>query len=134
MRDRPGRACGFTLLEVLVALAVTAFAIAALGKALSQGIVVAQGLPERSAARWVAHNRIVLRQAAGEWPALQVYRGSAEMGGREWHWEEQVSATEEPRLRRLTVKVGRTPDALSVATLEGFLRQPTRPAPEEQSQ
>lgn len=134
MRGRPGRVCGFTLLEVLVALAVTALAIAALGKALSQGIVVAQGLPERSAARWVAHNRIVLRQAAGEWPALRAYRGSAEMGGQEWHWEEQVSATEEPRLRRLTVKVGRTPDALSVATLEGFLRQPARPAPEEQSQ
>lgn len=134
MRGRPGRACGFTLLEVLVALAVTALAIAALGKALSQGIVVAQGLPERSAARWVAHNRIVLRQAAGEWPALRAYRGSAEMGGREWHWEEQVSATEEPRLRRLTVKVGRTPEALSVATLEGFLRQPAQRAPKEQSQ
>lgn len=134
MRDRPGRACGFTLLEVLVALAVTALSIAALGKALSQGIVVAQGLPERSAARWVAHNRIVLRQAAGEWPAPRAYRGSAEMGGREWHWEEQVSATEEPRLRRLTVKVGRTPEALSVATLEGFLRQPARRSPEEQGQ
>lgn len=134
MRDRPGRACGFTLLEVLVALAVTALAIAALWKALSQGMVVAQGLPERSAARWVAHNRIVLRQAAGEWPAPRAYQGSAEMGGREWHWEEQVSATQEPRLRRLTVKVGRTPKALSLVTLEGFLRQPARPAPQEQAQ
>lgn len=134
MRGRPGRACGFTLLEVLVALAVTALAIAALWKALSQGLVVAQGLPERSAARWVAHNRIVLRQAAGEWPAPRAYRGSAEMGGREWHWEEQVSATEEPRLRRLTVKVGRAPEAPSLATLEGFLRHPARRAPEEQAQ
>ena len=80
MRGRPGRACGFTLLEVLVALAVTALAIAALWKALSQGMVVAQGLPERSAARWVAHNRIVLRQAAGEWPVPRAYQGSAEMG------------------------------------------------------
>lgn len=134
MRGRPGRACGFTLLEVLVALAVTTLAIAGLWKALSQGIVVAQGLPERSAARWVAHNRIVLRQAAGEWPAPRTYQGSAEMGGREWHWEEQVSATEEPRLRRLTVKVGRAPEALSLAALEGFLRHPGRRAPEEQAQ
>ena len=134
MRGGPGRIGGFTLLEVLVALAVTALAIAALWKALSQGIVVAQGLPERSAARWVAHNRIVLRQAAGEWPAPRTYRGNAEMGGREWHWEEQVSATEEPRLRRLTVKVGRTPEALSLAALEGFLRHPGRRAPEEQAQ
>ena len=133
MRGRPGRVCGFTLLEVLVALAVTALAIAALWKALSQGIVVAQGLPERSAARWVAHNRIVLRQAAGEWPAPRIYRGSAAMGGREWHWEEQVSATEEPRLRRLRVKVGRDPAVLSLATLEGFLRHPARPALEEQA-
>ena len=134
MRGSPGRACGFTLLEVLVALAVTALAIAGLWKTLSQGIVVAQGLPERSAARWVAHNRIVLRQAAGEWPAPRAYRGSAEMGGREWHWEEQVSATEEPRLRRLTVKVGRDTEALSLVTLEGFLRHPGRRAPEEQAQ
>ena len=134
MRGGLGRIGGFTLLEVLVALAVTALAIAALWKALSQGIVVAQGLPERSAARWVAHNRIVLRQAAGEWPAPRTYRGRAAMGGREWHWEEQVSATEEPRLRRLTVKVGRTPEALSLAALEGFLRHPVRRAPEEQAQ
>ena len=134
MRGGPGRIGGFTLLEVLVALAVTALAIAALWKALSQGIVVAQGLPERSAARWVAHNRIVLRQAVGEWPAPRAYRGSAAMGGREWHWEEQISATEEPRLRRLTVKVGRTPEALSLVALEGFLRHPGRRAPEEQAQ
>lgn len=117
-----GRTGGFTLLEVLAALAVMTFALAALWKVLSQGIVMADDLPDRVLARWVAHNRIVLRQATGQWPDTRVYEGNEEMAGTEWYWEEQVSGTSEPQLRRLTVTVGKTPDSLSLATLEGFIR------------
>ena len=54
---------GFTLLEVLVALAVLVLALAALWNVLRQGIAVADALPDRVLAHRVAHNRVVLHQA-----------------------------------------------------------------------
>ena len=114
---------GFTLLEVLVAMAVLVFALAALWKALNQGVAVSAALPDRIVANWVAHNRIVLRQTGAQWPNAQVYRGSEEMAGRTWYWEEAVTTTGEPQLRRITVRVGAAPDALTLATLEGFVKQ-----------
>lgn len=121
---RPGTSCGFTLLEVLVALAVMSFALAALWKVLDQGIAITDALPDRVAARWVAQNRLVLRQAEQRWPAPEVYKGHEELAGKTWYWEEEISSTGEPALRRITVTVGRAPDALTLVSLEGFLRQP----------
>lgn len=121
---------GFTLLEVLVAMAVMVFALAALWKALNQGVAVSAALPDRIVANWVAHNRIVLRQAGAQWPEARVYRGSEEMAGRTWYWEEAVTSTGELQLRRITVRVGAAPEALTLATLEGFIRQPLTHAAE----
>ena len=122
-----GAVRGFTLLEVLVALALTAAGLAALWNVLNQGVVISGALPDRVVARWVAHNRVVLRQAGAQWPEPQVYRGAEEMAGRTWHWEEEVASTSEPRLRRITVRVGASPEALTLATLDGFIRQPHPP-------
>ena len=115
---------GFTLLEVLVALTVMVFALAALWKALNVSIALSGALPQRVVARWVAHNRVVLRQAGEQWPEPQVYRGSEEMAGRTWYWEEEVGSTSEPQLRRITVRVGAGPDALTLATMEGLIKRP----------
>lgn len=115
---------GFTLVEVLAALAVVAFALAALWKGLGQGIAVTQGLPERLVARWVAENRLVLRQARDEWPEARTYEGTTRMGGREWAWEEQIKTTEEEALRRVTIQVGPESGKGSRVTVEGFLRRP----------
>ena len=115
---------GFTLLEVLVAMAVMTIGLAALWKALGQGVAVTDAMPDRLVARWVAHNRVVLRQAGDQWPEPQVYRGSNRMAGKTWYWEEAIGMTGEPRLRRITVRVGDSPGALTLVTLEGFIRQP----------
>lgn len=115
---------GFTLLELLVALALTAVGLAALWNVLNQGVAVSSALPDRVVAKWVAHNRVVLRQAGGQWPEPQMYRSTEVMAGKTWHWEEEVATTSEPRLRRITVRVGASPEALTLATMEGFIRQP----------
>lgn len=98
--------------------------LAALWSVLNQGVAVTGALPDRVVARWVAHNRVVMRQAGGQWPEPQVYQGSEQIAGKTWHWEEEVRTTSEPRLRRITVRVGASPDALTLVTLDGFIRQP----------
>ena len=115
---------GFTLVEVLAALAVVAFALAGLWKGLGQGLTVARELPDRVVARWVAQNRLVLRQARGDWPEPKEYEGTTEMGGQKWFWTEQVAQTEEESLRRVTIRAGRSEDDPGLVTQEGFLRRP----------
>lgn len=123
MRARPERIEGFTLIEILVALAVMVIAMAALWKGLAQGISVSQGLSDRIVARWVAQNRIVLRQALSEWPDARSYDGTEQMDGRTWYWREQITTTNEPGLRSITVSVG-LDDQSSLISLQGFLQQP----------
>lgn len=118
---------GFTLLEVMVALAVLAFGLGAMWKGLSQAFVVTEGLPDRVIARWIANNRIVLLQANGQWPGTRTYKGSLGMAGKNWYWEQQVSSTEDSMLRRVTVRVGRDPDSLSLFSLEGYIQRPRPP-------
>jgi general secretion pathway protein I len=122
------RQLGFTLLEVLVALAVMVIAMTALWKGLAQGINVSQGLSDRVIARWVAQNRIVSRQAMGEWPDARSYSGTAQMAGRTWYWQEQVATTGQEQMRSITVSVGVDEDS-TLLSLQGFLQQPETAPP-----
>ena len=118
---------GFTLLEVMVALAVFAITAGALWKGMSGGYFLAEGLPDRMLARWVANNLIIELQAGEQWPNTRVYSGSEWMGGRQWYWEQQVSSTDDPMLRRVNIRVGKLPGQLTLANLEGYLRRPRPP-------
>lgn len=124
MRRPANRPDGFTLLEVMAALAVVAFALAALWKGLSQGIVVTQGVPDRVVARWVAQNRLVLRQARNDWPPTRTFRHEDEMAGRTWYVVEQVEQSEEPLMRRVTVSVSAAKQSPALFTLDGYLARP----------
>lgn len=120
-RHRPAE--GFTLIEILAALAVMVIAMAALWKGLAQGISVSQGLSDRIQARWVAQNRIEMRQIMREWPDARTYEGTEEMGGRTWYWSEQIATTPQPEMRSITVSVGLM-EKSSLLSLSGMLHQP----------
>lgn len=125
MRRRHGT--GFTLLEVLVALAVLALSMAAAIKAVSDYTVNQSYLRDRTMAMWVARNVLVQFQVENEWPDVGERKGTGEMGSREWRWLGVVSQTEEPELRRLDVKVfalDSEDDESPLSVLSGFLVQP----------
>ncbi len=124
MRRRLHR--GFTLVEVLVALAVLAIALTAVLRTMGQAIDATTTLRERNTALWVAQNRLVEHQMRRDWPAADTKDGDAEIGGEKWFWREQVSTTPEPRIRRIEITVRRTADSKNTqARLVGYLRNTT---------
>lgn len=96
---------GFTLLEVLVAVAVVALALVALVRAAG---LSAQGLArerEVTFASWVAANVVVDVRTTERFPAPGRRDGTMPMGPRTWYWRLEVQDTDDPALRRLEVAV-----------------------------
>ncbi len=99
------RNVGFTLIEILVALAVIAIAVAAVMAAISGNVSNAAYIQDRTLAHWVAMNKIAEVQVSMEWPAAGTQHGESLMASREWSWRITVSTTDDPDVRRLDVAV-----------------------------
>ncbi len=121
------RASGFTLLEVLVAMAVIAVALGATVRALGQAADIGGALADRTVARWVAEDHIALLRA--ELPrnpvAIGTRDGQVVQDGRNWRWREIASDPPESPFRRVEVHVriddGGTGDQASITA---FLLRP----------
>ncbi|TPW17692.1 MAG: proteinral secretion pathway protein I [Halothiobacillaceae bacterium] len=102
---------GFTLLEVLVALAVIAVAMAAITRSTSVAANNEFYLKEKTWAHWVAMNKIAEIQLEANWPTIGQRKGDYEMVERKWRWEVDVSGTEDKDVRRMDVRVFERADA-----------------------
>ena len=116
---------GFTLLEVIVALAVIAFALAAGISAVSGNTRNAAGLQQRSYAHWVAMNTLAELQVTRQWPEPRESRGEEPMARHTWYWTLRVSETPNELIRRVDVFVRASEDDASpLVTLTGYLGKP----------
>jgi general secretion pathway protein I len=117
---------GFTLVEVLVSLAVLAIALTAVMRTMAQAIDATATLRERHVALWVAQNQLVQHQIERDWPAADTKDGDTEIGGEKWFWREQVSTTPEPGIRRIEITIRRQANSQDTqARLVGYLRNTT---------
>jgi len=118
---------GFTLVEVLVALAIISIALMAALRAAGQGTNSVADLRSRLLAGWVAQNRLAEHQAREDWLPLGIRRGTEREGGLGFFWREEVIATPNPAFRRVDVLVfASSAESHSLAHLTGFVVHPIK--------
>ena len=121
---------GFTLLEVLVALAVFAVAAIALMRVSESQLQLSARLEDKTFAHWVALNMVSEMQANQDWPDLGEQTGKVSMAGRDWKIIVKTLATPMNRVRRIEVTVGVAPQDFTqnmeaITVLSGFIEQPS---------
>jgi general secretion pathway protein I len=116
---------GFTLFEVLVALAIISIALLAAMRAAGQGTSNVSELRAHLLAGWVAQNVLVEQRVRGDWPSTGILRGTQRQGGIEFTWREEVIATPNGAFRRADIFVFVAPEeSRAVAHMTGFLVLP----------
>ncbi len=96
---------GFTLIEVLVALAIVAIGMAAVLEALTSSANAAMYLQDKTFAEWAAFNRIETVRLSGSIPGTGTSHDTVDYAGRSWEWRQKVTATRIPGMVRIEVDV-----------------------------
>lgn len=99
------RSGGFTLLEIVIALAIAALGITAVAKATGGAATVAGETQERMLAVWTASNRLSELRITRAWPAPGSQEVTSKMGGRTWYLAQKVSGTDDEDIRRVDITV-----------------------------
>jgi general secretion pathway protein I len=121
-RPAPGRpptakrAAGFTLIEILVAVAILAVALAATTRAASLATDGTLETRQRLLATWAAQNRVAELRARRIFPAASSTRLATDQGGLALVIDETVSDTQNPTIRRVDLAVGDARDPNRVLT------------------
>lgn len=112
----------FTLLEIMVALAIIAIAMGAIIENTTATSRNAQYLQDKTIASWIALNQISLKRAKREWGSTSNKQGRVEMASRQWLWKMKILKTDDANMRRLEVDVFVVGDETqSLANMTGFM-------------
>lgn len=123
---------GFTLLEVMVSLAVVSIGLIAVFNGIIQMAHSTSTLRERALADWIAMNQISEIRLSGEFPDVGDSNDTVEFAGREWRWTARISETGVENLRRIDMAVAydELPDDV-ITLMTGFVsRGVSGPAPQ----
>ena len=111
---------GFSLLEVVVAIAVFSLGALAVINVLDEGTRSASADERRAIATIVAENRLAEAMATTRPPSNGVTRGTEAALSRSWEWELRVAPSPEPRILRIDVSVHETGSEQVLAEFSSF--------------
>jgi general secretion pathway protein I len=106
---RKGNQCisvrGFSLLEMLVALAIVSIGLIAALRATGVGTEGVGEYRNHTLALWLAQNIVAERTARQDWPTPDVSSNEEEFAGHRFVVRQEVKTTPNPQFRRLDVSV-----------------------------
>lgn len=121
------RHAGFTLIEVMVALAIAAISLAAVTATMSQMVDAANSLRNRTYASWIAQNKIAELRLANVIPDVSEDSDTVAYAGRDWTWRATISDTGVENLFRVDVSVSFAGSDENIRTVTGFIGEPSIP-------
>jgi general secretion pathway protein I len=127
VRNRSERAAGFTLVEVMVALAIAGLSLAAVAASISQMVDAGSAMQERTYASWIAQNKIAELRLANVVPEVSATNGELEYAALEWAWRATISETGVENLFRVDVEVSYAGSDDIIRTVTGFIGEPSVP-------
>ncbi len=101
---------GFTLVEVLVALAIVALGAGAMFSVLTSSASSTSYLREKSFAEWIGFDQISTTRLLLTPITPGSSEGDVTFANQQWHWLQQIDEMEIPTMYRITVQVRRTDD------------------------
>ena len=116
---------GFTLIEVLIAVAVLALVMVVMGQTIGSTARAYTNINETRLGYMVAADKLVELQVYQQWPGTGTSDSQVERGGRTWWIRTHISDGPYPDTRRVDIDVGvmadhqKGPLAYSLASLIG---------------
>ena len=118
---------GFTLIEVMLAMAVFAIAGVALVGVADNNARNVGYLEKKMLANWVASNQLVNTHLSTQWPPKNNRKGDVEMAGTKWFWLQKVIKTQNKDMRSVVMEVRlNEDDEFPLSTLTTFISKDTR--------
>ncbi|MGI9289649.1 MAG: type II secretion system minor pseudopilin GspI [Gammaproteobacteria bacterium] len=96
---------GFTLIEVVVALAVVIIAFMAMYGSMMQSVATTTLMQEKTIATWIAFDRITELRINNEFPDDDERTDELEMAGQEWVYTIEFVPTQSDNILQVIVKV-----------------------------
>jgi len=99
------KSAGFTLIEVMLAMAIFAIAGVALISSADTHFRHLSYIETKMMANWVASNQLVEATLDKSWPPKNNKKGKVELAGREWFWMQKVLKTTDQNMKAVSVEI-----------------------------
>ena len=117
---------GFTLLEIMVAIAILATAMTAIIKSTGQVSNNAFMLRQKTFAHWVAQNKMNELLISKAWPNTGKDKDEATLADLDWKLEIETDATPVETIRKVTIYVSSVDSEDEIASsITGYLMDPS---------
>lgn len=118
---------GFTLVEVMVALAIIALSLTAVAAKMGRMIDTSNAMRERTYASWIAQNKIAEMRLANVIPEVTATSGEVEYANQTWRWRAVVSESGIENLYRVDVEISDASGDAVIRKVTGFIGEPVIP-------